>query len=374
MIIRKRKIVVFVKNKLITLDTVIPLLLELKVKHNISSEIVVFDSLAHEAINNNVVLSDLVTYVGKELFITKGENRKFLRRIYVLSSLVRLIFGFFMGDKIIHFGILNDWKFKFVSLLFNTNIYQMQGTAFDFNYPVVLAIFRDLTLPTYTGKNIIICTEDVKRTDFRNCANKNKIYKFIEPRTRISWVEYINSKSDYYFNKYHDSIDTSNGVIVFILATIDLLEYKKRLFHSTINILSNSGISIPILLKPHAYTEMDTVYKAIKGNDLFHVTYLHPSVLATKSRVFISNNFSNTFADAHSFGVTTVEYTDHPQELLEVIGEKPENELFVDYFINNDSAQFAKVMNDIMGEKYDNPLFKGHYRDDNALDILAGVL
>ena len=173
MIIRKRKIVVFVKNKLITLDTVIPLLLELKVKHNISSEIVVFDSLAHEAINNNVVLSDLVTYVGKELFITKGENRKFLRRIYVLSSLVRLIFGFFMGDKIIHFGILNDWKFKFVSLLFNTNIYQMQGTAFDFNYPDVMAIVRDLTLPTYTGKNIIICTEDVKRTDFRNCANKN---------------------------------------------------------------------------------------------------------------------------------------------------------------------------------------------------------
>ena len=367
MIIRKRKIVVFVKNKLITLDTVIPLLLELKVKHNISSEIVVFDSLAHEAINNNVVLSDLVTYVGKELFITKGENRKFLRRIYVLSSLVRLIFGFFMGDKIIHFGILNDWKFKFVSLLFNTNIYQMQGTAFDFNYPDVMAIVRDLTLPTYTGKNIIICTEDVKRTDFRNWANKNKIYKFIEPRTRISWVEYINSKSDYYFNKYHDSIDTSNGVIVFILATIDLLEYKKRLFHSTINILSNSGISIPILLKPHAYTEMDTVYKAIKGNDLFHVTYLHPSVLATKSRVFISNNFSNTFADAHSFGVETVEYACYKPEVLKITNDKSVEEKFVDYFIHDNEEDFSSVMSGIACQKYKEPSFSGHDRDSNDL-------
>ena len=71
-----RKIVVFVKNKLITLDTVAPILIEMKDKFNISSEVVVFDGLAHKAISENIVLKDAINYVGSELFITKGEKNK----------------------------------------------------------------------------------------------------------------------------------------------------------------------------------------------------------------------------------------------------------------------------------------------------------
>ena len=64
----KPKLIVFVRNKLITLDTVLPLLLEMKDKHNISSEIVVFDKLAHDSIDKNIVLRDVVNYIGCELF------------------------------------------------------------------------------------------------------------------------------------------------------------------------------------------------------------------------------------------------------------------------------------------------------------------
>ena len=91
---RNHKIIVFVKNKLITLDTVIPILVEMKDKYNISSEVVVFDDLAHEAIGNNIVLKDAINYVGGELFITRGEKVKTLRLFYVVMCVMFFFFFF----------------------------------------------------------------------------------------------------------------------------------------------------------------------------------------------------------------------------------------------------------------------------------------
>ena len=132
-------------------------------------------------------------------------------------------------------------------------------------------------------------------------------------------------------------------------------------------VLSNNIHSIPVLLKPHAYTEMDTVKKSIEGLDLFHITYLHPSILATKARVFISNNFSNTFADAHSFGVETVEYACYKPEVLKITNDKSVEEKFVDYFIHDNEEDFSSVMSGIACQKYKEPSFSGHDRDSNDL-------
>ena len=368
MFVGKRKIIVFVRNKLITLDTVLPMLIEMKDKYNVSSEIVVFNEIAHNAIEKNVVIKDLINHVGQELFITKGIKSKALRRVNVLLSLVNLIGGFIKGNKIIHFGHLDVWPLKIIALLFNKNVYQMQGTAYGFNYSLVnRALKKRVHFPYPAGKNIILCTKYIENTKFHNVGIEKKIYLFEEPRTRQSFVHYINLQSDYYFNKYHPNIDVSNGCIVFILGTIDGLEHKYKLFHSTMKVLSNNIHSIPVLLKPHAYTEMDTVKKSIEGLDLFHITYLHPSILATKARVFISNNFSNTLADAHSFGVETVEYACYKPEVLKITNDKSVEEKFVDYFIHNNEEDFSSVMSGIACQKYKEPSFSGHDRDSNDL-------
>ena len=108
-------------------------------------------------------------------------------------------------------------------------------------------------------------------------------------------------KGAFRHSKYHPDIDIGTGPIVFILGAIDSYKKKYKLFHLTIQALSRIKGDIPILLKPHAYTEMETVYKAIEGLNSFHITYLHPSVLATNARVFISNNFSNTLNCSSNF-------------------------------------------------------------------------
>ena len=86
--------IVFVKNKLITVDTILPFLIELKKDYNYSSEIVIFDKLAYRAINENIVIKDGIEYVGREIFITNGIQNKFFRRIYLIKNLFLILFVF----------------------------------------------------------------------------------------------------------------------------------------------------------------------------------------------------------------------------------------------------------------------------------------
>jgi len=358
---------VFVKNKLITLDTVLPILLEMKIKHGTYSEIIVSDQMAHDAINANVVINDVINYIGKEFFITKGEKLRFLRRFYVLFGIVRLLFDSFNGAKIIHFGHLNKWPFKIFSVLFNSNVYQLQGNAYDFNYSTVKRESKALSIPSPTGLNVVYFSSDIRNTIFKNIGSDKVAYGFGETRTRKVWVEYVYSKADYYFDRYHENIDTSKGVIVYILGSIDAYKYKKELFIKTIKSLSSLDCSIPILLKPHVFTELDTVMDHISVDSRFHVTYLHPSILATKAKVFISNNFSNTLADAHSFGVTTVEYSYYDDEKMIGTNNRSIDDKFVDYFINNNNNQFLEVIEKINSENYVNKIFNGIESSDDGL-------
>jgi len=54
----KRKLIVFVKNRLVSTDAIMPLLIEMKEVYGVQSDIIVFDKLAHEGINENVVIRD----------------------------------------------------------------------------------------------------------------------------------------------------------------------------------------------------------------------------------------------------------------------------------------------------------------------------
>ncbi len=356
------KIVVFVKNKLITLDTVVPILVEMKDKYNIPSEVVVFDNLAHEAISNNIVLRDAINYVGSELFITRGKKNKILRRLYVSTSFLRLFISFLCGAKILHFGLFSSWPFKHIAYLFKRQVYQLQSMSFDFDYSISMSRNgKPFVYPI--GENIVIFGKKSGMDYYRSVLNKKKVFYFGETRTRPHWVKYIRNKSDYYFNLYCKNIDFSRGAIVFILGAISSLEYKHILFKSTIKVLLEKSGGIPILLKPHAFTEIEVVQNAIHGHENIHITYLHPSILSTRAIVFIGNSFSNTMADAHSFGVSTIEYSNESassnfDESL-ISSSRSIEPKYVDYFINNDEEKFSNILENVLLNTYSASTFNG---------------
>jgi len=369
MINKPRGIIVFVKNKLISTDSILPVLLELKESHNISSTIVVSNRLTHEGIKNNVVIRDVIRYIGSELYISRGINNRLIRKVVILLQLFTLIIKSVFGYKIIHFGLLDRFPFKYIFSPFKRNIYFSQQDSFlhtfdKYQYQSVLGQFPQKNTSNLIGDNIIV-------------FNGGKIYKdkifyfFGETRTRKVWIDYAKRNENYYFSKYHSGLDYSKGFVVFILSYFgELKELKDNkfgmldLFHDTIEVLSS--LDVQILLKPHMFTDMDIVCNAIKNKKNMNITYLHPTILSLNSKLFISNLYSTTLADAHSLNVPTIEYSNYSDLLLETSNNKSIGYQYVDYFINDNKKLLTETIKNTLS-KAKNKSFNGVSGDDSGL-------
>ena len=120
---------------------------------------------------------------------------------------------------------------------------------------------------------------------------------------------------------------------------------------------------------------MHTVRSRIAGYDRFHITYLHPSFLATKAKVFIANGFSNTFGDAHVFNVKTIEYANYSacysKDELEYLSGKSSDPKYVDFFIDNDSNEFSRVLNSCLLNNFHAFKARGHkYTNEKLIKSL----
>ena len=56
-----------------------------------------------------------------------------------------------------------------------------------------------------------ICINQPKSIKFKDYIHNRNVYIFQEPRSRKSWIEYVYSNNERYFNKYHDNINISKG-------------------------------------------------------------------------------------------------------------------------------------------------------------------
>jgi hypothetical protein len=348
---KKKGIIVFVKNKLISLDSIIPILLELKEGSNLSTTFVVFDKLAHDSIKANIVLNDLVNYLGVEIYVNKGIENKIIRKPVILLSLIEVFFKFTLGYKIIHFGALNSSPLKYLFSFKKTNIFLSQQDSFRHTWSKYnhLIGHRDNSDSSQIMSKNIIVFNDMMNNLNKYSLDKN-IFFFGETRTRKVWIDYCTKKSNYYFKKYHKDLDFSQGFIVYILTTFEGLDGRyindktgiSNLFNETIEILAS--FNLPVLLKPHVHTDLAIVNKVINNKKNMHITYIHPTILALESKCFIANLYSTTFADAYSLGVPTIEYTDYPIKILEVFNNKSMGYEYVDYFVNNNPVLLKKSL------------------------------
>jgi hypothetical protein len=371
---RKKNIIVFVRNKIISMDTILPILMEMKKVYGVQSTVVVFDQLTHNGINENVVIRDALKYVGKELYITKGENNKILRRIYVIYYLSLLTLDCIRGAKLIHFYALDRWPLKILGYLFRKNVYRTQGSGYNFGYKKYKNISGNKPIKfTLVGKNRVSFKGAIPSSYIDN--NGVTVFEFGPPRTRSVWLQYIYDSSDYYFSMYHGNVDVSSGIIVLILSSLDgrstILrdpdDTQVELFIKTIDILSKNSNGLPIFIKPHIYTNIKLLNNLIRNKRNLFVTYLHPTMLASKSKVFIANQFSNTLADAYSLGVTTIEHTDYSNKMLKATNHESIDKKFVSYFINNNVDLFEKTIIDIINKDFILKNISGSIEDKSGL-------
>ena len=139
------------------------------------------------------------------------------------------------------------------------------------------------------------------------------------------------------------------------------------LFNDTIDALLPYSDDIPIFIKPHVYTNIELLKKIVNDKKNVFITYLHPTLLAMKARLFICNQFSNVMADGHSLGVTTIEYTNYNKELLNATSGESVDKQFVSYFINNNYAELKNIISNIAESSHKSFYYRGISDDKSGL-------
>ena len=352
-----KEIIVIVKNKLMSTDTVIPILVELKEKYDISSLIIVNDEVANKGINDNIVLRDAITFVGKKIYTGHSSSNKIVNKMTKIIWFVFLFYRLSIGTKVLHFGIFDCRPYSFLAKIFSYNLYFLQSDSFKHSYEKFdRLVGQNPVVNIPNSKNIVAFNDGMSHIGV--LTNNHKLFMFGGTRTRYSWLNYIKKRSDNYFSDYHGDIDLSNGCVVLILSYFGFLPSKRNadsmevLFKKTVEVLSGLCGNVPVLLKPHVFTDLEVVHKIIGEKKGFYITYLHPTVLATKAKVFICNSYSTTMADAKSMGVTTLEYSDYNLKVLEMSKGKSVGDEYIDNFINNDQRKFHDILHNILDAPY----------------------
>ena len=350
-------IMIFPKSKLESIDSILPLIYELKVNHNQKIFLIFQNEKDLEIIKKNIFIYDTLLKCAKIIVLKK--------KIFLLNKIRQIYFLFYfffhnlISSKFIHFGFFDNGFFRYLNLLFSNNFFRAQSNSyFDNRRNLIkkMLIINEKLNFTYS-KNIIALNEDFKnKISFKN---KN-IFFYTKPRLRNIWKNYTKKNSDYYFNKFHSQKKNQNNIFFAITSLHDQgfirKGYSISIFKNIISSLRKNFPNHLILIKPHPTTNLVELNDLIKNEINIEITFLHPSIISRHSEFFICDLFSTVTTDAHFLGLTTIEYTIYDDKTLELIGKKSIGNEFVDYFIHED----VKELDD---------LFKKEFIKKNKIDF-----
>ncbi len=364
-----KRIAVLLNNKLITCDTIVPVMIEIKSRApNVSIEFVCFDAATADTIKANIVLWDLIQSIG--VFRVLGRTRRgpwswltdrprtllHVFRYACLGALGRMSF--------IHFKALNEWPLRLIAWLAKGHVCYFQNTAAgfaDLERKVTSAMVErryPTTMPA--GDLLVSFTQDwLPLNDQRLAA---------VPRATIppsfmyaTWIDYIRRHAGRYLKDVlsQRGLASDTPVVTFILSSMDTNGLLREpdlfpwLFDETLDALAEAGCTDPILIKPHP--AMNAKYRAYiqeaaARRPLLKILFcdLHPAVLAVRSRFVIANCYSTTFSVFSYLGIPRIEYSDYRPDILEITQRGSLRPDLVSHFINGDRVQLATVLRNLL--------------------------
>jgi hypothetical protein len=354
-------VVVFAKSRLISIDTITPVLMYLYHKSESKSKsiVIVPDYKTFKAVNNNIVIKDALNECSYIILWGGFTKNKILRKLSIIGLILRLFFYGLSGSKFIHFKALDVYPLNILGFLFKRNVFLMQSNAYQMKHKSVRYKIGKAILEKVkpVGKNIIYFNSDMMAD---RCSTKNvkKSYHLCPPRESKVWVEYIKNISNVYFQKEHPEVVKNNMFCVYILGgsntnyNLEGEDAYKRLFITTIGILSRCLNNVVLLVKPHPTIEDISFFEdEIRKYNNIEITYLHPSILSRNAVFMISNTFTTVFNDAKLQNIKTIEFTHYKDEVLRLTKGESLGGSKVDYFINNKPGELLKTVEKLLSMK-----------------------
>jgi hypothetical protein len=360
-------IAVFINNKLISTDTILPIVMELHEKGDTGPVVFYTASrFTYDEICLNTVLFDAIQSVGHFRYIgakTSSFFARILSRLMFLPLLLRFLFLARMKRlTIIHFGILDVWPFR-ILYYFNrrwTVKFEQAPIGFSTTENKIANIKRDRkirdVLPA-ASLNVGFLPLGAKNIALDTTLHPPELSHPPVFRTR-AWNSFVERNADSYLRRDFEraNVQPSEEILTFMLGFFGKLDFlvsngvQLDLFHQTMEVLLKEGQGRPIFLKPHVITDRNILADALSRykEDSIIVSNLHASVLASRSRLFVCNYYSTTLSVAKGIGVPTIEFSGYSDKALALTNGKSMRPELVDHFVNLDREALAEKVQSVL--------------------------
>ncbi len=361
-------IVVFLNNKLITCDTILPLLMAAH-DHRPEQHVLFycFDEMTYAAISRNIVLRDGIARIGELRLL--GRSRRhgpwswFRHRIRMFPFAIQLLLiALSRRATFIHFKALNTWPLRLLFLANRRKTILCEPTAVgytDLELQVSKLIKpRRPALGAPAAGAIIHFSSDWAPLQARGLAHVPRL-TLQPPQSLSTWKNYAQERSGRDFQREFDRAALPNGpdIIAYILGWFGPMGFLREpeimpvLLDETLNILQAEAPSTPIFIKPHVITDRNILDQILEKHPKARVilTDLHPSVLATRAKFFIANYYSTALFSGVFQSVPTIEYSDYSPTALELTAGGSMRPDATDHFINRDPEALRRIVRALMG-------------------------
>ena len=356
----KKKIYIFLNNKIISCDTIVPIAQEVKNKNN-NIEIIfyVFNKKTYKIIKKNKNLYSILSLTGSlHLFGWKVlNNHKILNILFKVINLLAISINTIFSKSIcIHFNALEKFPLNLIYYINKKNTYYFDSNSWGTEKLTLKTdsiFYKNRTEDSNYVKNYASLVAFNDHWHQLKYAKKlNKSFFIINPSRILSaWKKKIEDLANTEKNLQPKWLKNKKKNIIFIIGSLDNLptlhakSTGASLLNETIDLIINKT-ELNILLKPHAITDMKKLKKILtfKNKRRIFIVYNHVSVLAKFSDFCIGNYFSYAMPDAWVNDVYVIEYSHYSDEVLKLSKNKSVVNKYVDKFINKNPKELSRVL------------------------------
>lgn len=381
---------VFLGNKLISTDTITPVLMAIKERNPRKSiHAYILDGATMSHIQKNGFLFEALTRVAHVHFKGSPPGRPglFHRAVAMTWFASFLLWVLLKRPDIIHFGRLNKGPYRWISKVARSRVFLFSSSCWLIHSNEIIAAnhgrFRQTGLDASrsVGEFRVGFTEDWSGF----VGDRRRDFLMPPSRSMRIWLDYVRSRADETLQREFQQLGYAEAPqrLIFVplgyFGMIEMLpddQAVRRAFREMLRVLAETAQDVPIILKPHAITAIDIVKQEIGELDAsnIHISYLHPAVILTRAVLCISNYYSTVQADAKMFGVKTIEYTEYSNEFLEVADKQSLNPAYIDVFIQRDTAALRAHVQDTLNASECRPMAVGNEDTSGVVARLAGAV
>lgn len=353
----RKNIIAVLRNKLIGIDEMLPMLMEVKAAHPDVRVVCVFLNPEHlRTIQQNYHLWQGIQSLNSEIVILKHPNK-----LATLFHIVRFILRFsFQRNVVLKRGDhlpRHQWIMSILKKISRT--YEIQGYLLSFPIQGHRNLFKQMACSREKTKREIPFTPFKGQYDYflsvLNPENWKDCYQ-IDPPCKIIKVGYEHGLPRWkQFTKKAASenhLSEQGPYFLYVLTSLGrrMDNYEEPLFidllRESLTVLKKYQKDIKTVFKPHAITDMEAFRKLLKDlqYENYVIDYGHPMILAMNARFILGNACSLTMFDAYYLGKPVVEYSFTDPVLFERIGRQSLGGGICDFFIRRDMKELDTVM------------------------------